>query len=258
MVENYKYGKLLCHGQATAADRADPESDITFGAKRALACSKLTRFGVTVSAYSGKPRNLLTATMLRTGSRLRISFFPRAIRTMSSSSSSTVLTLQPPSLDEETAQYTGRVLEMNSFFGQSRFANIKRPYSASDVASKQGSLPVLPLASTLLADKLFSILSSAADAGKPVHTMGAIDPVQMTQMARYQEVVYISGWAASSVLTTGNNDVGPDLGFVCYYATPVSFIYLRLVITHTLLFPIKYIEYFVPNNYTTRNIMMNG
>jgi isocitrate lyase len=44
--------------------------------------------------------------------------------------------------------------------------------------------------------------------------MGAIDPVQMTQMVRNQEAVYISGWAASSVLTTGNNEVGPDLGLV--------------------------------------------
>jgi len=64
----------------------------------------------------------------------------------------------------------------------------------------------------LLADKLYALLSKAASEGKPVHTMGAIDPVQMTQMARNQEVVYVSGWATSSVLTTGNNEVGPDLG----------------------------------------------
>lgn len=77
-------------------------------------------------------------------------------------------------------------------------------------------MPVLPLPSTLLADKLFAIFTQAAEASKPVHTMGAIDPVQMTQMARHQDVVYVSGWAASSVLTTGNNEVGPDLG--CVYA----------------------------------------
>jgi isocitrate lyase len=75
-------------------------------------------------------------------------------------------------------------------------------------------MPVMPLPSNLLADKLFSLFNKSAAAGKPVHTMGAIDPIQMTQMARHQEVVYISGWAASSVLTTGNNEVGPDLGCV--------------------------------------------
>jgi len=72
-------------------------------------------------------------------------------------------------------------------------------------------MPILPLPSSLLADKLYAILSQAEAEGRPILTMGAIDPVQMTQMARHQEVVYVSGWAASSVLTTGNNEVGPDL-----------------------------------------------
>ena len=34
-------------------------------------------------------------------------------------------------------------------------------------------------------------------------TMGAIDPIQMTQMAPNQEVLYVSGWACSSVLASG-------------------------------------------------------
>ncbi|KAJ6623143.1 isocitrate lyase [Mycena sp. CBHHK59/15] len=144
----------------------------------------------------------------------RIAF--RAARTMSSSA----LPLQPPTLDEEAAQFEERTSEMAAFFALPRFSSLKRPYSPVAVASKQGSLPVLPLPSTLLADKLYAVLTKAAEAGKPVHTMGAIDPVQMTQMARHQEVVYISGWAASSVLTTGNNDVGPDLGDYPYTTVP--------------------------------------
>jgi isocitrate lyase len=124
------------------------------------------------------------------------------------------LPLHPPSFDEEISQFKTRTADMAAFFSLPRFASLRRPYSPSSVASKQGSLPVLPLPSTLLADKLYAILSNAADQGRPVHTMGAIDPVQMTQMARHQEVVYVSGWAASSVLTTGNNEVGPDLGRV--------------------------------------------
>ncbi|KAJ7597328.1 isocitrate lyase [Mycena floridula] len=134
--------------------------------------------------------------------------------------SSTALPLQPLSLEEESAQFDDRVADMQTFFNLPRFAATKRSYSPADVASKQGSLPVLPLPSTLLADKLFGVLSNAADAQKPVHTMGAIDPVQMTQMAPHQQVVYISGWAASSVLTTGNNEVGPDLGDYPYTTVP--------------------------------------
>jgi isocitrate lyase len=130
------------------------------------------------------------------------------------------LPLQPPSLDAESTQFDARTAEVLSFFSLPRFASLKRPYSPSAVASKQGSLPVLSLPSTLLADKLYALLSKAAAEGKPVHTMGAIDPVQMTQMARHQEVVYVSGWAASSVLTTGNNEVGPDLGDYPYTTVP--------------------------------------
>lgn len=77
---------------------------------------------------------------------------------------------------------------------------------------KQGSAPVLPLPSTLAADKLFRRLQKAREEGVPVHTMGAIDPVQMSQMVQNQEAVYVSGWACSSVLTTANNEVGPDYG----------------------------------------------
>jgi len=130
------------------------------------------------------------------------------------SSTTTALPLRPPSVDEEQALFDARTKEMEEFFAQDRFKGIKRPYSAATIVSKQGSLPVLPQPSSLIADKLFKLFSRAEEEGKPIHTMGAIDPVQMTQMARNQEVVYVSGWAASSVLTTGNNEVGPDLGCV--------------------------------------------
>jgi len=49
--------------------------------------------------------------------------------------------------------------------------------------------------------------------------VGAIDPVQMTQMAENQEVLYVSGWACSSVLTS-TNEVSPDLGDYPYNTVP--------------------------------------
>src|SRR5690606_22071817 len=49
--------------------------------------------------------------------------------------------------------------------------------------------------------------------------VGAIDPVQMTQMAPNQEVLYVSGWACSSVLTS-TNEVSPDLGDYPYNTVP--------------------------------------
>jgi isocitrate lyase len=116
------------------------------------------------------------------------------------------------SAQDESAEFARRCSDMADFFARPRFAHIKRPYAPADVVSKQGSLPVLPTAGSLMADKLHALLDAAGKAKRPVHTMGAIDPVQMTQMARHQQVVYVSGWACSSVLTTANNEVGPDLG----------------------------------------------
>ncbi|KAJ4485663.1 isocitrate lyase [Lentinula aciculospora] len=156
--------------------------------------------------------------MLSARTNIQRAAISRSIRAMSSKLP--VLPLQTPSLDEESAQFDSRVSEMAAFFTLPRFNSIKRPYTAADIVSKQGSLPVLPLPSTLLSDKLYGILFKAAETSKPVHTMGAIDPVQMTQMARHQEVVYISGWACSSLLTTGNNDVGPDFGDYPYTTVP--------------------------------------
>ncbi|KAG6911336.1 hypothetical protein DXG01_001007 [Tephrocybe rancida] len=152
---------------------------------------------------------------------LRSAGLLQTIRSMSSIVSALPsLPLQQPSAEEEAALFAQRTAEMEDFFTQPRFESIKRTYLASAVASKQGSMPVLPLPSTLLSNKLHALLKKAAAEGKPVHTMGAIDPIQMTQMARHQEVVYVSGWAASSVLTTGNNEVGPDLGDYPYTTVP--------------------------------------
>ncbi|GJE86218.1 isocitrate lyase and phosphorylmutase [Phanerochaete sordida] len=130
------------------------------------------------------------------------------------------LPLSPPSPADEESQFRERVKTTQEFFDLPRFANLKRPYSAEAVTSKQGSLPVLPQPSGLLADKLWRLLEERAKEGKPVHTMGAIDPVQMTQMAPHQEIVYVSGWAASSLLTTASNEVGPDIGDYPYTTVP--------------------------------------
>lgn len=50
-------------------------------------------------------------------------------------------------------------------------------------------------------------------------SVGAIDPVQMTQQAANQEVLYISGWACSSLLTS-TNEVSADFGDYPYNTVP--------------------------------------
>ncbi|KAA8633202.1 hypothetical protein SMACR_05989 [Sordaria macrospora] len=70
-----------------------------------------------------------------------------------------------------------------------------------------------------MARKLWNLVQERYAQGKPIHTLGAIDPIQMTQQAPHQEVLYISGWACSSLLTT-TNEVSPDFGDYPYNTVP--------------------------------------
>ncbi|KAH8431530.1 methylisocitrate lyase ICL2 [Aspergillus melleus] len=118
----------------------------------------------------------------------------------------------------EDALYEQQIKDVEAWWNSPRFEGIKRPYSAADVVSKRGSLQQT-YPSSLMARKLFNLLNERAAEGKPVHTMGAIDPVQMTQQAPNQEVLYISGWACSSLLTS-TNEVSPDFGDYPYNTVP--------------------------------------
>lgn len=114
--------------------------------------------------------------------------------------------------------FNQQVQDVKTWWSSARFEGIKRPYSPEDVVSKRGSM-LQTYPSSIMARKLFNILNERAASGDPVHTMGAIDPVQMTQQAENQEVLYISGWACSSVLTT-TNEVSPDFGDYPYNTVP--------------------------------------
>lgn len=123
-----------------------------------------------------------------------------------------------PSLQEEEQFFKSQVESIEKWWASPRYEGIKRPYSAEKVAIHRGTLPQ-EYASSVQADKLFNIFTERGKQGLPVHTTGSVDPVQMTQSAPHQEVVYISGWACSSLLTT-TNEVSPDFGDYPYDTVP--------------------------------------
>ncbi|KAH6683724.1 mitochondrial 2-methylisocitrate lyase [Plectosphaerella plurivora] len=120
--------------------------------------------------------------------------------------------------EAEDALYESQLKEVEAWWASPRYDGIKRPYSAADVVSKRGTQQQTP-PSSLMARKLFNLIKEREAEGKPIHTMGAIDPVQMTQQAAHQEVLYISGWACSSLLTS-TNEVSPDFGDYPYNTVP--------------------------------------
>ncbi|PLW19181.1 hypothetical protein PCANC_09965 [Puccinia coronata f. sp. avenae] len=118
------------------------------------------------------------------------------------------------------AVLTGSIQE---WFDSPRFADTQRSYSAELIATKRGSLPGHEHSyANLQARKLHKLLLDAQDTHQPVMTMGALDPVQQSQMAHHLPVVYVSGWAASSTFVPGTHEVGPDLAGYPYHTVPAA------------------------------------
>ncbi|KAJ1509502.1 hypothetical protein HMI55_006785 [Coelomomyces lativittatus] len=61
-----------------------------------------------------------------------------------------------------------------------------------------------------MAQKLWMILEKHQRSKTASHTFGCLDPIQVVQMAKYLETVYVSGWQCSSTAST-SNEPGPDL-----------------------------------------------
>lgn len=120
--------------------------------------------------------------------------------------------------EAEDALYDAQIKEVEAWWSSPRFQGVKRPYSADDVVSKRGTQKIA-YPSSVMAAKLFGLIREREAKGEPIHTMGAVDPVQMTQQAPHQEVLYISGWACSSLLTS-TNEVSPDFGDYPYNTVP--------------------------------------
>ncbi|KIX06746.1 isocitrate lyase [Rhinocladiella mackenziei CBS 650.93] len=140
------------------------------------------------------------------------------VSTSLASDSFQLLSTEDKAGDAEDILFKQQVEDVKRWWASPRYKGIKRPYTPEDVVSKRGTLQQT-YPSSLMARKLFNLLAERAAERKPVHTMGAIDPVQMTQQAPNQEILYVSGWACSSVLTT-TNEVSADFGDYPYNTVP--------------------------------------
>jgi isocitrate lyase len=65
-------------------------------------------------------------------------------------------------------------------------------------------------ASDVQAKKLWTLLEAHQAAGTASRTYGALDPIQVAQMAKYLDTIYVSGWQCSSTASS-SNEPGPDL-----------------------------------------------
>jgi len=130
---------------------------------------------------------------------------------------STIRDTYSVSVDEEV-DFARRCKDMDAWMKSDRFRDIKRAYSAEDVVRLQGHM-LMHFNSAKMAEKLFRMLRRHQDNGTCSHTFGAMDPVQVAQMAKYLDTVYVSGWQSSSTAST-SNEPGPDVADYPYDTVP--------------------------------------
>ncbi|XP_027347858.1 isocitrate lyase 2 [Abrus precatorius] len=124
----------------------------------------------------------------------------------------------PSSIVEEEARFEAEVAEVQAWWNSERFRLTKRPYSARDVVALRGNLRQT-YGSNEMAKKLWRILKNHQANGTASRTFGALDPVQVTQMAKHLDTIYVSGWQCSATHTT-TNEPGPDLADYPYDTVP--------------------------------------
>ncbi|SMN19933.1 similar to Saccharomyces cerevisiae YER065C ICL1 Isocitrate lyase, catalyzes the formation of succinate and glyoxylate from isocitrate, a key reaction of the glyoxylate cycle [Maudiozyma saulgeensis] len=107
-------------------------------------------------------------------------------------------------------QLQKEVTEIENWWSEPRWNQTRRNYSAKDIALRRGTFEPVTYPSSIMADKLFKVLDKHNNDGTASRTFGAMDPVQITQMAKYLDTIYISGWQCSSTAST-SNEPGPDL-----------------------------------------------
>ena len=71
------------------------------------------------------------------------------------------------------------------------------------------------------ATKLYSLLRNHQAKGTATHTFGALDPVQVVQMGKHLETIYVSGWQCSSTAST-THEPGPDVADYPYDTVPMK------------------------------------
>ncbi|KAF7732518.1 isocitrate lyase 1 [Apophysomyces ossiformis] len=112
-------------------------------------------------------------------------------------------------MDQEERVFREEVEKVKQWWASPRFKLVKRPYTAESIVSKRGTIST-NYQSDAMARKLWALLQERKRTGTTSHTFGALDPVQVTQMAPHLDTVYVSGWQCSSTAST-SNEPGPDL-----------------------------------------------
>ena len=112
-----------------------------------------------------------------------------------------------------------QVAECDKWFKSDRYAGKTRPYTAKDVVSLRGTFPKTQYPSDVQAKKAWALFKEMEKNKDCSHCFGALDTVQVIQLAKYLTSVYVSGWQCASTAST-TNEPGPDFADYPYTTVP--------------------------------------
>ncbi|GAB1200902.1 isocitrate lyase 1 [Aspergillus pseudonomiae] len=112
-------------------------------------------------------------------------------------------------LEDEDKKYQDDVQAVKAWWTDSRWRHTKRPFSAEQIVAKRGNLKI-EYPSNVQSKKLWKILESNFEKKVASFTYGCLEPTMVTQMAKYLDTVYVSGWQSSSTASS-TDEPSPDL-----------------------------------------------
>ncbi|KAI9787056.1 MAG: isocitrate lyase 1 [Peltula sp. TS41687] len=111
--------------------------------------------------------------------------------------------------DPEEQAYRAEVATVKEWWTDSRWRYTRRPYTAEQIVAKRGNMKI-EYPSNVQSKKLWLILEKRFQDRDASFTYGCLDPVMVTQMAKYLDTVYVSGWQSSSTASS-TDEPSPDL-----------------------------------------------
>lgn len=118
----------------------------------------------------------------------------------------------------EDQAFAAEVEAVKRWWSDSRWRYTKRPFTAEQIVAKRGTLKI-EYASNAMSKKLWKILEGRFNNGEASYTYGCLEPTMLTQMAKYLDTVYVSGWQSSST-ASASDEPGPDLADYPYTTVP--------------------------------------
>ncbi|KAI0414086.1 isocitrate lyase [Xylaria grammica] len=131
-------------------------------------------------------------------------------------SNNMINTAVDPNVEDEL--FAQEVDAVKRWWSDPRWRYTKRPFTAEQIVSKRGHLQV-QYPSNAQSKKLWNILENRFKNRDASYTYGCLEPTAITQMAKYLDTIYVSGWQSSSTASS-SDEPGPDLADYPYTTVP--------------------------------------